>query len=66
MLLMAQGAGVSRLFGQGIRPVHYSRFSCFGNESRLVDCRHYISSSCSYTYHAGITCEGKSTHTDAY
>ena len=53
------GATVSRLFGQSVRPVHYSYFTCSGNENKLIDCRHYVSSSCSYSYHAAIICEGK-------
>uniref|UniRef100_A0A1X7ULL6 Deleted in malignant brain tumors 1 protein n=1 Tax=Amphimedon queenslandica TaxID=400682 RepID=A0A1X7ULL6_AMPQE len=51
------GATVSRLFGHSVRPVHYSYFTCSGNENKLIDCRHYISSSCSHSYHAAIICE---------
>ena len=41
----------------GLRPAVFSNFSCSGNEYNLLNCSH-AQTSCSYSYHAGVKCEG--------
>ena len=52
------GARTSRSFGLGIRPVKFSYFACTGKESKLLDCHYYTTSTCSYSYHAAVICQG--------
>ena len=47
-------------FGKGVGPVHFSRFYCSGNENNLLSCTYHTYSLCSYSYHAGVKCEGNS------
>ena len=49
----------SSTFGLGPQPAIYSDFSCTGSESSLLKCSHK-QASCSYSYHAGVKCEGVS------
>ena len=44
-------------FGLGLRPAVFSDFSCTGSENSLLNCSHG-QTSCSFTYHAGVKCEG--------
>ena len=52
------GAIPATAFGKGVGPVHFSNFVCSGSEKNLLDCTHYTYSSCYYSYHAGVKCEG--------
>ena len=57
LFIINSGASISNTFGKGVGLVHISRFYCSGSESQLLSCGYYIYS-CSYSYHAGIKCEG--------
>ena len=50
----------SSTFRLGPQPAIYSDFSCTGSESSLLECSH-TQASCSYSYHAGVKCEGMSS-----
>ena len=52
------GASTSNAFGKYDGPVHISHFYCSGSESDLLSCTYYTYG-CSYSYHAGVKCEGK-------
>ena len=52
------GAAPVTTFGKGVGPVHFPRFYCSGSEIKLLSCTYYTYSSCSYSYHAGVKCEG--------
>ena len=54
------GAAPFTTFEKGIGPVHFSDFSCSGNETNLLNCTYYTYSLCYYSYHAGVKCEGNS------
>ena len=49
----------SSTFGLGQQPAIYSDFSCTGSENSLLNCSH-TQTSCTYSYHAGVKCEGES------
>ena len=51
-------AALVTTFGKGLGPVHFSYFHCSGSENYLLNCTYYIYSWCSYSYHAGVKCEG--------
>ncbi|XP_019861855.1 PREDICTED: neurotrypsin-like, partial [Amphimedon queenslandica] len=42
--------------GKGFGPLHSSYFNCTGSEAALLNCSYYTSS-CYYSYHAGVECE---------
>ena len=52
------GSTASNSYGKGVGPVHISGVSCSGSENRLLNCRYYTHS-CSYSYDAGVKCEGE-------
>ena len=55
------GAAPVTTFGKGVGPVHFSYFYCSGSENYLLNCTYYTYSSCYYSYHAGVKCEGNSS-----
>ena len=46
-------------FGKSVRPFQVSSLYCDGSESILLDCFYYNTQSCSYSYDAGVSCEGQ-------
>ena len=47
-------------FGEHSSPgTNLTNLYCYGNESRLVDCTHSNTTSCSASYVAGVRCQGK-------
>ena len=56
--LCSAGAAPIFTFGKGVTPVHFSHFNCSGSENHLLSCTYYIYPLCSYSYHAGVKCEG--------
>ena len=47
-------------FGEHSSPgTNLTYLYCYGNESRLIDCRHTTTTSCSASNVAGVRCQGK-------
>ena len=47
-------------FGEHSSPgTNLTNLLCYGNESRLIDCTHSNTTSCSASYVAGVRCQGK-------
>ena len=45
-------------FGEHSSP-DFNFFYCYGNESRLIDCTYFTTTSCSASHVAGVRCQGK-------
>ena len=53
-------AFTSAYFGEHFSPgIHLTSLHCYGNESRLINCRYSTTTTCRMSRVAGVRCEGK-------